>query len=173
MAQDDLDQPEPEDTSIGGRLRAAREARGLSLQDIANQTRIPVRHLQHVEQEEWDDLPAHHLLRRLRRAPMATRSASTAPSSAARCAISSADAAPASAAVNYYEPADPARVPPRSLAIVAALIAIAIVVGYALWRSSLSEVEPTPRPDSRADRRRPSDAAPGRAARLPPPPASR
>jgi len=39
-------------------------------------------------------------------------------------------------------------VPPRSLAIVAAIIAIVIVVGYAVWRSSLNEVEPTPEPEA-------------------------
>src|SRR4051812_42105459 len=43
---------------IGDRLRIAREAKGLSLDEIARQTRIPIRHLQHIEQEEWDALPA-------------------------------------------------------------------------------------------------------------------
>ena len=44
--------------SIGERLRRAREARAMSLDDVASQTRIPMRHLQHIEQEEWDALPA-------------------------------------------------------------------------------------------------------------------
>jgi hypothetical protein len=35
----------------------------------------------------------------------------------------------------YYEPADPARVPPWSLAIVAVLLGILLVVGYMVWRS--------------------------------------
>ena len=44
--------------SIGERLQQAREAKGLSLDDVASQTRIPIRHLQHIEREEWDALPA-------------------------------------------------------------------------------------------------------------------
>jgi cytoskeletal protein RodZ len=44
--------------SIGERLRRAREARGMSLDDVAGQTRIPMRHLQHIEIEDWDALPA-------------------------------------------------------------------------------------------------------------------
>lgn len=58
--------PEPADEelveaaapTVGQRLRAAREERGLSLEDIAAQTRIPQRHLEHIETAEWDQLPA-------------------------------------------------------------------------------------------------------------------
>src|SRR3546814_3771417 len=45
----------------------------------------------------------------------------------------------------YYEPADPARVPPRSLALIAGAIALLLVVGYAVWRSGAvddSDVDP-------------------------------
>src|SRR4028118_716833 len=44
--------------TVGERLQVAREARGLSLEDVATQTRIPIRHLQHIEREEWEALPA-------------------------------------------------------------------------------------------------------------------
>src|SRR3712207_8169930 len=54
----DTEQDLPLGQSIGLRLRAAREAKGLSLDDVARQTRIPVRHLEHIEREEWDALPA-------------------------------------------------------------------------------------------------------------------
>src|SRR5205085_7799778 len=40
------------------RLRAAREEKGLSLEDIAAQTRIPQRHLESIENADWDKLPA-------------------------------------------------------------------------------------------------------------------
>ena len=49
-----------------------------------------------------------------------------------------------------YEPADPVRLPPRLLAIVAVVIAILLVAGYAIWRSGI------------ADRRRPRRARPAR-----------
>lgn len=143
MAQDDLEQLEPEGNSIGGRLRAAREARGLSLQDIANQTRIPVRHLQHVEQEGWDDLPGvTYCIGFARAYGNAVGLDGSELGREVRDLLGGARSR--TPAVSYYEPADPARVPPRSLAIVAAVVAIVIVLGYLLWRNSLNEIEPAP-----------------------------
>src|SRR3569623_3453608 len=54
----EMDQDQKLGTPIGDRLRIAREAKGLSLDDVARQTRIPIRHLEHIEREEWDALPA-------------------------------------------------------------------------------------------------------------------
>ena len=44
--------------SVGQRLRAAREAKGMSIEDVAASTRIPTRHLLSLEESEWDKLPA-------------------------------------------------------------------------------------------------------------------
>src|SRR6478609_5129513 len=49
---------EPEIPSVGEQLRAAREERKLSLEDVAAQTRIPLRHLASIETGDWDNLPA-------------------------------------------------------------------------------------------------------------------
>ena len=43
--------------TVGQRLRAAREEKGLSLEDVAAQTRIPQRHLASIEAADWDSLP--------------------------------------------------------------------------------------------------------------------
>ena len=43
---------------MGEQLRDAREAKGITLEDIAAQTRIPTRHLESIEKSEWDNLPA-------------------------------------------------------------------------------------------------------------------
>ena len=40
-------------TSLGQRLRAARESRGISLADAAHKTRIPAQRLQHLEAENY------------------------------------------------------------------------------------------------------------------------
>ena len=54
-----MDETEPDDVvTVGQRLREAREAKGLSIEDIAAQTRIPTRHLSSLETSEWDKLPA-------------------------------------------------------------------------------------------------------------------
>ena len=44
--------------SVGERLREAREAAGLSLEDIATSTRIPTRHLESIEASDFTRLPA-------------------------------------------------------------------------------------------------------------------
>ena len=49
---------EAEIPTVGEHLRAAREEKGLSLEDIAAQTRIPQRHLESLETADWDKLPA-------------------------------------------------------------------------------------------------------------------
>jgi cytoskeletal protein RodZ len=55
---DDEEQGQFDIVTIGERLRLAREGKELSLDDVARQTRIPIRHLQHIEAEDWDALPA-------------------------------------------------------------------------------------------------------------------
>ncbi|MET1110051.1 MAG: helix-turn-helix domain-containing protein [Allosphingosinicella sp.] len=132
----DSDQEQLLGQSVGERLRIAREAKKLSLDDVARQTRIPVRHLEHIEKEEWDALPA------------ITYSVGFARSYANVVDLDGAQIGaevrqqlggvrPGNpAAAPYYEPADPARVPPRSLAIAAAVLAILLVVAYLGWRSS-------------------------------------
>ena len=133
---------QPESLSIGDRLRQAREAKGLSLEDVASRTRIPIRHLQHIEREEWDALPAitycvgfvrsyannvgldgAELGRELRDRLGGIRARAPAP--------------------EYYQPADPARVPPRSVAIVVAILVVILLLGYLYWRSTL-DAEPEP-----------------------------
>lgn len=131
-----MDQNQASGLSIGERLRQAREAKGISLDEIASQTRIPVRHLQHIETGDWDALPA------------ATYSVGFARSYAGAVGLDGAavgaevrellGATRRTAAVaEYYEPADPARVPPRALAIAAAAIAVLLVLGYLVFRSGL------------------------------------
>lgn len=131
----DVDQDPLLGQSVGERLRAAREAKKLSLDDVARQTRIPVRHLEHIERGEWEALPA------------LTYSVGFARSYANVVDLDGAKigaevrqqlggARPgAAAAAPFYEPADPARVPPRTLAIAAAVIAVLLVIGYLVWRS--------------------------------------
>ena len=48
---------EAEVPTVGERLRAAREQKGLSLEDVAAQTRIPQRHLASIERADWESLP--------------------------------------------------------------------------------------------------------------------
>jgi cytoskeletal protein RodZ len=128
------DEGEDRFVSIGERLRRAREARAMSLDDVANQTRIPMRHLQHIEQEEWDALPAATYAIGFTR-NYASAVGLDGPAIANELRDQIGGPRRRAPAPEYYEPADPARVPPRSLVIGVIILAILLIGGYVLWRN--------------------------------------
>jgi cytoskeletal protein RodZ len=125
-------------TTVGGRLRAAREEQGLSLDDIGRQTRVPVRHLVQIEEGRLQGLPAAPYSAGFVKAyARAVGLDPVALSHDFRADFDHANRATPRIAYEPYEPADPVRLPPRLLAIVAVLIALLLVAGYAIWRSGL------------------------------------
>jgi cytoskeleton protein RodZ len=125
-------------TTVGGRLRAAREARGQSLDEIGKQTRVPVRHLVQIEEGRLEGLPAapysagfvKSYARAVDLDPMEL-------SQQFRAEFAAAAQASPRIAYEPYEPADPVRLPPRLLAFVAVAIAILLIAGYGIWRSGI------------------------------------
>lgn len=126
------------DQRVGERLRAAREAQGLTLDEIAAGTRIPRRHLQTIEDGRYDGLPA------------ATYSTGFIKSWARRLGLDGqvlADEFRAemgalsneSAQPLPYEPADPRRTPPAGLALLALLVAVVVGLGYLYWRGTVEQ----------------------------------
>jgi cytoskeletal protein RodZ len=115
--------------TVGERLRAAREAQGMSLEDVATRTRIPTRHLESLEASEWHKLPA------------STYSMGFAKSYAAAIGLDRTEIGDAlraemsgynprqNSAVEVFEPADPARVMPKWLVLLAVLAVIAVIAG--------------------------------------------
>ena len=134
--------------SLGERLRRAREAKGLSLDDIAGRTRIPIRHLQNIEREEWDALPAvTYAIGFARNYANAVGLDGATLARGLRDEIGGPSRR--AAAPEYYAQADPARVPPRSLAMIAVVIAAVLITAYLLWRRTLDR-EPAPIPVAEA-----------------------
>ena len=130
----ELEQEQLFGSPVGERLRAAREEKGLSLDDVARQTRIPIRHLEHIERGEWEALPAVTYSVGFARS-YANAVGLDGPAIGAELREQLGGTRGQSAVPAYYEPADPARVPPRSLAIITLLIAALLVGGYLYWRS--------------------------------------
>lgn len=134
MAEMDTETPGQPPASVGERLKAAREAAGLDLADVAARTRIPLRHLQALESDDFDALPsptysigfakAHARVVGLDEVEIAAGVRSQLDQSGRE----RFDYVP-------HEPADPARVPPRLLAWTAAAIAILLLIGYGVWRN--------------------------------------
>ena len=135
MAEMDQDH----ELTIGERLRQAREAKGATLDEIAGQTRIPVRHLQHIETGDWDALPAiTYSIGFVRSYGNAVGLDGAALGAELRQQLGGARR-PAGPAPEYYEPADPARVPPKWLAITAAIIGAVLLIGYLVFRSGVED----------------------------------
>jgi cytoskeletal protein RodZ len=147
--------------TVGERLRAAREEKKLSLEDIAAQTRIPLRHLESIEGADWDSLPAP------------TYTVGFAKSYAGAVGLDRTEIGEqlreemggqrfATTQAEVFEAADPARTMPKSLVIgaVAAVILLIVVMSW-LNRRSLDQTEaPPPAVTAPAQTPRPTAPAP-------------
>ena len=114
--------------TVGQRLREAREAAGLSIEDVAATTRIPTRHLASLEVSDWDQLPA------------STYSVGFAKNYATAVGLDKAEIAEQLRAemggarsvathMEVYETADPARTMPKGLVFGAlGLVLVAVLV---------------------------------------------
>jgi cytoskeleton protein RodZ len=125
--------------TVGERLRAAREEKGLSLEDIAAHTRIPQRHLESIESAEWDKLPAP------------TYTTGFAKSYATVVGLDRTEISDqlreemggqrfTASTAEVFEPADPARTMPKSL-VIGAIVFVVLVIAVMSWlnRRSLEQ----------------------------------
>jgi len=119
----------------GERLRAARQAQGLSLADIAARTRVPIRHLEAIESGDYSDMPTPTYA--IGFAKAYARAVGEDEVGIARD-VRGKTAAISAERQNYqpYELDDPKRVPPRGLAVTAAVIAVIVLIGALVWFGS-------------------------------------
>lgn len=148
------DLAEPEVASVGERLRLAREEKGLTLEDVAAQTRIPRRHLESLENGDWERLPA----------PTYTTGFAKSYASAVgldrteiyeQLRVEMGGVRPASQASEVFEPADPARTMPKWL-VLGAILAVLVLVLAMSWLNERSFQGP----DDTADEPAATAAAP-------------
>ena len=148
--------------TAGERLRAAREEKGLTLEDIAAQTRIPQRHLESIETSDWAKLPAPtYTIGFARNYATAVGLDTTEVADQLRGELGGAR--PTTTA-EVFEPADPRRTMPKSLVFgaIAAVIVIVILMSW-LNRRSLEQPDET----SNTVEAAPSAAAPAAPAPTP------
>ncbi|NNM75791.1 DUF4115 domain-containing protein [Sphingomonas sp. ID1715] len=132
---DGFDANEAGAPSAGGQLRDARERAGLSVAEVAARTRIPQRHLEAIERDDFNALPSTTYSVGFARAYARTVNADeVAIAAAVRAQLERTGRERHE--YQAFEPADPARVPPRPLAWTAAIVAILILVGYGIWRAA-------------------------------------
>lgn len=132
---DAIDAPDAQSSTPGAKLRAAREAQGLSIQDVATRTRIAVRQLDAVERDDYAALPGIPYAVGFARAyARAVDLDEVTIAAQVREGVHSSDMG---TRYEAFEPVDPARVPPRRLAWVVLAIVVAMIVGYTVWRTQL------------------------------------
>jgi cytoskeleton protein RodZ len=122
--------------TVGEQLRAARTDKGLTLSEVAAQTRIPMRHLEAIERSDFGALPGSTYSLGFTKAYARYVGLDSGKlAEELRVELSQGGHAGFAPATPSYEPTDPSRVPPRWLAWTAAAIAVAGITGYLLWRS--------------------------------------
>jgi cytoskeleton protein RodZ len=128
--------------TVGEQLRTAREAKGVSLEDVAAQTRIPQRHLASIETADWDSLPAP------------TYTIGFAKSYASVVGLDRTEIGNqlreemggqrfASSSADVFEPADPRRTMPKGL-VIGAILAVVVLIALMSWLNKRSLEGPEP-----------------------------
>lgn len=126
----------------GAKLRRAREAKGMSLADVATATRVAQRQLEAIEREDYAALPGiPYAIGFARAYARAVGLDEVAVAADVRAAVGQSTLG--ANRYEMFEPADPARVPSRTLAWTAAAIALVVAIGFGVWRAQLLTVPTT------------------------------
>jgi cytoskeletal protein RodZ len=127
-----------ENMSAPEQMRRAREVAGLSLEDVANRTRVPLRHLAALEIGNYQSLPGTTycagFARAFARVVGLDEDLLVAKVRAEIDDIGGVGGDP----YEFEEAVDPSSVPPRMLAWVAAILVLLLAGGYAIWRMQLN-----------------------------------
>jgi len=154
---------------VGPRLKATRESAGLSLAQMADQTKIPARMLTLIEAGDFAALPARTYATGFTRTYARVLGLDEKAMVAAVRAELGMHEQVESRTAHDFEPGDPARVPSARFAWLAAVAALAVVAaGMVLWRTYYAPavVLPSLLPDEAASAAPPT-AAPPLAAPIP------
>jgi cytoskeleton protein RodZ len=143
MAEEFAEQPAA--ASVGDTLRAAREARGLTLAQVAGETRIPQRHLQTIEAGDFAALPARtYAISFSKNYARMVGLDQTEIAAKVRAELDAQDPEPRFRAAGF-EPGDPARVPSRALGWVSIIAVILVLAGlFAFYQTFFSPAAELP-----------------------------
>ena len=127
---------EAQHMNAGARLRAAREAKRMELSHVAAQTRIPIRHLESIEEGRYHDLPSRtYAIGFSKNYARAVDLDREEIADLVRAELSNGESHRGSAE-RKLEPGDPAKVPSARLAWFGAIAALLLAVGVVSFYSS-------------------------------------
>ncbi len=136
MGEDTPSEEEFRFHTIGEQLKAERERLEMSLSDLAAKTRVPMRHLDSIEKSDFGALPGTTYTLGFARSYASAVGLNPAKvSTELRAELAQGGHEGYQAPTQNYEPADPARVPSRTLAWTAAALGVIVVAAYLVWRS--------------------------------------
>ena len=138
MAEDSIEDinVEPNLHSTGQLLRRAREQKGMSLEDIAKKTRIPLRHLGSIESGDFDALPGRtYAIGFAKSYARAVGLSDASIGTQLRTEMDEQGHGAYQAESSGYAPANPSSIPPPYLAWTAGGIGVLVLVGYLVWRT--------------------------------------
>lgn len=130
-------EPEPEaslfPTTVGEKLRGAREAQGIELSEIAARTRIPQRHLEAIERSNYASLPSiTYAMGFAKSYARAVGADEVAIGREVRAELSGGGHERA-VPTPSYEMSDPTRTPPRGLVWIGLVVAVLVLAGVGIW----------------------------------------
>ncbi|MBB3033564.1 helix-turn-helix domain-containing protein [Alteriqipengyuania lutimaris] len=149
MAEDEagfeIDNSEP--TAPGDRLRAAREAKGMSVDDVSAATRIPKRHLETIEDGDFAELPGRtYAIGFSRSYAKAVDLNEDEIVNEVRDQLGIEDPSERHRDGTIHQTEDPARLPSRKLLLASIVAAIVLIAGlFAFWGTYF---DPEAGPDS-------------------------
>ncbi len=155
---------------VSVRLKAAREALGLSASDVAKRTRITLRHVEALEAGDYSSLPGRpYALGFARSYARSVGLDGTAIADSVRAELEDGSPRPESRVLHQFEVGDPAKTPSQLVSWLALiLVATVLAIGVVFWRSYYapavalpalaSAEEPRPQDLTRAQSKVPSVA---------------
>ena len=155
----------PGNMAVGARLRAAREAAGLSVADLSTRTRITTRHIESLEAGDYAALSGRpYALGFARSYARAVGLDDKTILADLRAELDRQEPAAPPREIHQFEVGDPAKTPSRLLSWLAGvLVLIVIALGLVFWRSSYwpaAELPPLVGPSPEASAVAPAPTAP-------------
>ncbi len=127
---------------VGERLRRARVEKGLELTDIARETRVPLRHLDAIENDAHDSLPA--LTYSIGFVKTFARFVGLSPEEMAAQFKAETSKVAHVPQTMPLEPLDESRVPPRGIVVATLIAAVVVIAGIWAFGNGMFDREPMP-----------------------------
>lgn len=131
--------------TVGDQLRAQRETLDMSLNDVADKTRVTLRHLEAIENSQFHKLPGKTYVIGFGKAyARAVNLNEVEIAAQLREELAETDQAQPSRYIESYEPAASSSIAPKTLAWTAAIIGAIALSAFLIWRAAQVDINSDP-----------------------------